>query len=66
MGLRIIYGRAGTGKSSTCFSEISKLINIEKKIFVITPEQFSYTAEKKLMDACRKKGCIKCRSNYIK
>lgn len=53
MGLRIVYGRAGSGKSTFCFSEISNLINVEKKIFIITPEQFSYTAEKKLMD------CIK-------
>ena len=66
MGLRIIYGRAGTGKSSMCFSEISNLINKENKIFVITPEQFSFTAEKKLMEACRKESCGKCRSNYFK
>lgn len=50
MGLRIIYGKPGSGKSSFCFSEISKLINKEKKIYIITPEQFSFTAEKKLMD----------------
>ena len=51
MGLRIIYGKPGSGKSSYCFLEIAKLIEKEKKIFVITPEQFSFTAEKKLMDA---------------
>ena len=51
MGLRIIYGRPGTGKSEFCFSEIAKLINTEKKIYMITPEQFSFTAEKKLMEA---------------
>lgn len=50
MGLRIIYGRAGTGKSQYCFSEISKRMKEEKKIYMITPEQFSYTAEKKLME----------------
>ena len=49
MSLRIIYGRAGTGKSEICFNEISKLIKQEKKIFIITPEQFSFTAERKLM-----------------
>ena len=49
MNLRIVYGRAGTGKSEYCFSEISKLIEKEK-IYIITPEQFSFTAEKKLMD----------------
>ena len=50
MGLRIIYGKPGSGKSAYCFSEISKLINTEKKIYIITPEQFSFTAERKLMD----------------
>ena len=50
MKLRIIYGRAGTGKSEYCFNEISKIIKREKKIYIITPEQFSFTAEKKLMN----------------
>ena len=50
MALRIIYGRAGTGKSEFCYNEISNLINTEKKIYIITPEQFSFTAEKKLMN----------------
>ena len=50
MGLRIIYGKPGSGKSEYCFNEISKLVNNEKKIYIITPEQFSFTAEKKLMD----------------
>ena len=49
MTLRIVYGRAGTGKSEFCYNEISNLINTEK-IYIITPEQFSFTAEKKLMD----------------
>ena len=51
MGLRIIYGKPGSGKSEYCFNEISKLIDKEKKIYIITPEQFSFTAEKKLMDS---------------
>lgn len=50
MPLRIVYGRAGTGKSEFCFNEIANLIEKEKKIYIITPEQFSFTAEKKLMD----------------
>ena len=44
MGLRIVYGKAGSGKSHFCFSEIANLINKEKKIYIITPEQFSFTA----------------------
>ena len=50
MSLRIIYGKSGSGKSEFCFSEIANLIEKEKKIYIITPEQFSFTAEKKLME----------------
>ena len=53
MSLRIVYGKPGTGKSEFCFSEIANLIDKEKKILVITPEQFSFTAEKKLMEAVK-------------
>lgn len=51
MGLRVIHGRAGTGKSEYCYNEISEKVKENNKILVITPEQFSFTAEKKLMDA---------------
>ena len=56
--LRLIYGKSGSGKSSFCFSEISKLIEEGKanKIYIITPEQFSFTAERKLMDEMEKIG----------
>ena len=56
MGLRLIYGKAGSGKSNYCFSEVTRLIEKEneKKIYIITPEQFSFTAEKKLMDEMEK------------
>ena len=50
MSLRIIYGRAGTGKSEYCYKEIAQKVK-EEKILIITPEQFSFTAEKKLMEA---------------
>ena len=58
MGLRIIYGRAGSGKSEFCFNEISKIIDKEKNIYIITPEQFSFTAEKKLMEAVGRDAVI--------
>ena len=59
MRLRLIYGKSGSGKSSFCFSEISKLIEKGEanKIYIITPEQFSFTAERKLMDEMEKIGC---------
>ncbi len=58
MALRIIYGKPGSGKSSYCFSEIASLIDKEKKIYVITPEQFSFTAEQKLMEAIDTKAVM--------
>ena len=66
MGLRIIYGKAGAGKSQYIYDEINKKINEIKKSqkegsffspsqkgssqYIITPEQFSFTAEQKLME----------------
>ena len=50
MSLNIIYGRAGSGKSTYIFEKIKKIINKPEKIYVITPEQFSFTAEKKLLE----------------
>ena len=58
MGLRIIYGKSGSGKSQYCFSEIAKNIEKEKKIYIITPEQFSFTAEKKLMKEISTKAIL--------
>ena len=52
MPLRIIYGKSGTGKSYFIYNEINEKIkqNEKNKIYIITPEQFSFTAEKKLME----------------
>ena len=58
MGLRFIYGRSGTGKTSFCFNEISNLILKNNKIYIITPEQFSFTAEQNLMNAVNSKAVI--------
>ena len=52
MGLRIVYGKSGSGKSQFIYNEIDSIINSgeNNKIYIITPEQFSFTAEKKLME----------------
>ena len=58
MGLRIIYGKPGSGKSEYCFHEIASHLKKEKKIYMITPEQFSFTAEQKLMRAVNSHAVI--------
>ena len=58
MGVRIIYGGPGSGKSEFCFSEIANQLKKEKKIYMITPDQFSFTAEQKLMKATHANAVI--------
>ena len=65
MGLRIIYGKPGTGKSDFCFSEIANLIDKEKKIYIITPEQFSFTTERKLIDCVKTDAVINAKATTL-
>ena len=58
MGLRLIYGRAGSGKSQYCFNKIKENIDTNSKIYIITPEQFSFTAEQKLLETLNKNAVI--------
>ena len=59
MGIRIVYGRAGTGKSKYILDEIEQnLKNQDQKIFIIVPEQFSYATEKKLLDTLGEQASI--------
>lgn len=58
MSLRIICGRAGTGKTSFCFNEIKNNISLDSKTYIITPEQFSYSAEKELLNSLKQKSII--------
>lgn len=55
MSLKIIYGNSGTGKSTYIFKEIADKIKnkSKRKIYIITPEQFSFTAENKLLDSIK-------------
>lgn len=59
MGLRIIYGKAGTGKSEFCFQEIANRVNCPDKIYMITPEQFSFHAEERLLKTLKTKAVIR-------
>lgn len=51
MSMQFVYGRSGTGKSQYIYNQINERIDHCSKIFIITPEQFSFTAEKKLIEA---------------
>lgn len=52
MSMRLIYGRAGTGKSEFCLKEIKEQLknNLAQKIYIIVPEQFSYVTENRLLE----------------
>ena len=47
--MNIIYGRSGSGKSEYIYNKIKEEIKSGIKTYIITPEQFSFTAEKKLL-----------------
>ena len=49
MQFKIIYGRSGTGKTTYIYNEIKEKIKSQNKIYIIVPEQFSYSAENKLL-----------------
>ena len=48
--MNIIYGRSGSGKSEYIYNKIKSEKNNCSKMYIITPEQFSFTAEKKLLE----------------
>ncbi len=50
MSIRFIYGRSGTGKSEYIYKDIKEKINTKEKIYILTPDQFSFMAEKKLLE----------------
>ena len=51
MGIRFIYGRAGTGKSYTCIEEIyEKSVENKAPLILVVPEQLSFRAEKALIE----------------
>ena len=63
MELQIIYGEAGTGKSTFCFEKAAENCNKNNKTVIITPEQFSFTAETRLMESIYKKTKSKATLN---
>ena len=50
--LKFVFGRSGFGKTEYCFSQIESLVKGgEENILLITPEQYNFTAEKRLLRA---------------
>lgn len=60
MSLRLIYGKAGTGKSDYILKEVKDKLNknSSQKIYIIVPEQFSYATEKKLLETLDENASI--------
>lgn len=60
MSMRLIYGRAGTGKSEYILNEVKEKLNynLAEKIYIIVPEQFSYATEKKLLEKLNQNASI--------
>ena len=50
MEFKIIYGRSGCGKTTYIFNEIKEKIKGKNKIYIIVPEQFSFSAENHLLE----------------
>lgn len=52
MSLRFIYGRSGCGKSYYCIDQIKKKLEKGQKnpLILIVPEQYSFQAERNLLD----------------
>lgn len=61
MSLRFIYGRAGSGKSYYCLKDIKRRIDERStnSLILLVPEQFSFQAEKNLIDTIGEKGMFK-------
>lgn len=61
MSLRFIYGRAGSGKSHFCLKDISeKMKNSENNSLVyLVPEQFSFQAEKNVLNVIGEQSNLK-------
>ena len=60
MSLRLIYGRAGTGKSQFCLNKIKEQIinKTAQKIYLVVPEQFSFSTEKRLLETLEQNSVI--------
>jgi ATP-dependent helicase/nuclease subunit B len=61
MSLRLIYGRAGSGKTRFCLDEMKSRINAdpESHLVLLVPEQFTFQAERDLVSVLKTGGILK-------
>lgn len=61
MGIRFIYGRAGSGKSSFCLNQIKKKLESEEneKLIYIVPEQYTFQRETMLLKKVSERGLLR-------
>ncbi len=61
MSLRFIYGRSGSGKTHYCLNEIKTKIDegYDKPLILLVPEQFTFQAERQLINVLGTGGVIK-------
>ncbi len=61
MGIRFIYGRAGSGKSRFCLDQIRKKLDNKKqnKLILLVPEQYTFQTENKLLDMAGEKALLR-------
>lgn len=61
MSLRFIYGRAGSGKTAFCLNEIKAKMDggAKNPLVLLVPEQFTFQAERDLINVLGKGGILK-------
>ena len=61
MGIRFIYGRAGSGKSTFCLDQIKKKIenSEDNKLIYIVPEQYTFQRETLLLRNVGERGLLR-------
>ena len=62
MGIRFIFGRAGSGKSEFCLRSIDKKIrecDKDNKLILLVPDQYTFQSEKKLLEHTGEKSLLR-------
>ena len=61
MGIRFIYGRSGSGKTTFCLNQIEKKIknDTNNKLILLVPEQYTFHSEKLLLEHVKEKGLLR-------